>query len=238
MYTILLKDDKSLIATKRETIIQYSNLVDKIRFLIPPTIAENDMTEYATVLLQYISPTSKKLHTEFLTLSDEKYNDHLQYVLPVNTKMTIEAGNVELQLTLYKNNLTVDGEVEQFVMQTTPCCIKILPVASWTTAVTDETLAPLDAKIQELMALEKEIETVQSQIAEFQVSIIDDENISGTSTYSSKKIEEKFLDIDEVTNEIDDRAINESDIDTLYEGYDIALAERLSNEEIDMLFEN
>lgn len=202
MYTILLEDDKSLISTKKEAIMQYSNLVDKIQFLIPLEVSDNDMTTFTSVLLEYMSPISKIYRTEFLQQSSELYNEHLQYILPVDSKITAEAGDVELQLTFYKTVMTEDGEAQVPVFKTQGYKLKIIPVANWSQFVASEFMQPLDQRIAELLVLQEEITAIQDQIMDYQSNLIDDENISEHSTYSSKKIEEKFFDQTEVNEEI------------------------------------
>lgn len=166
MYTIMLTPDKTLFATKKEAIMQYSNLADKIQFLIPPEISDNDMNSFDTVLLEYLSPISHVYRTEFLKRSDELYKEHLQYVLPVDTKITAEAGDVELQLTFCKADMTANGEVQSPVFKTQSCKISIIPVANWSQFVPSEALTPIDQRIVQLLALQEEITEIQSQIME------------------------------------------------------------------------
>ena len=52
-----------------------------------------------TVVMEYILPVSKKYRTEFLVASEELYKDYVEYTLPFDTKLTSEAGDIEVQLT-------------------------------------------------------------------------------------------------------------------------------------------
>lgn len=203
MYTILLNNDKALIATHKEAIMQYSNLCDEIRFLIPPTVAGNDMSTFSTASLEYLSPVSHIYRTECLTRSEELYNEHFQYVFPVDTKITAEAGNIELQLTFYKAEMTPDGEVQTPVFKTQPCTIKVIPIANWSQYIPSENLTSLDQRIAELLILQNEITEIQTQIMEKQNNLINDEVVSENTTYSSKKIEE-FIDKDESNETVSD----------------------------------
>lgn len=192
MYTILVKEDKSLFATHKETIMQYSNLCDKIRFLVPQIIGENNMSDFSVVVLEYLSPVSHIYRTEYLIRSEELYNDHFQYIFPADTKITAEAGNVELQLTFYNAEMTPDGEVQTPVFKTQVCTINIIPTANWSQYIPSESLTALDQRIAEILVLQNEITEIQTQIMEKQNTLIDDETISDKTTYSSKKIEESI----------------------------------------------
>lgn len=52
-----------------------------------------------TVVMEYTLPVSKKYRTEFLVASEELYKDYVEYTLPFDTKLTSEAGDIEVQLT-------------------------------------------------------------------------------------------------------------------------------------------
>lgn len=235
MYTILLTKDKTLIATQKEAIMQYSNLVDKIQFLVPPMISENDMTTFTTVLLEYISPISKIYRTEMLTVSPEMYKEHLQYLLPVDTKITAENGDIEVHLTFYKTEMTADGEAQVPIFKTQTCKITVIPISNWSQFVPDNMLQPLDQRIAEMLVLQKEITAIQEQIMNYQQNgdlLIDDENISDKTTYSSKKIEEKFYDETEVKTEVSDTV--EEKVDQKFDEF--GENQSVSNEEIDSIF--
>ena len=53
MYTILLQNDKSLVATNRCTIHQREKLMDKLVFLIPKTYNDIDLTDFI-IQMQWI----------------------------------------------------------------------------------------------------------------------------------------------------------------------------------------
>ena len=98
MYTILVKDTNELSITVKERIMQRSKLIDNLHFLVNPLYKDEiDMTGF-TVMMEYILPVSKKYRTEVLTLSEELYKEKLEYKLPFDTKLTEEAGNIEVQL--------------------------------------------------------------------------------------------------------------------------------------------
>lgn len=146
MYVILVNDDNTMLATKKQRIVQRSKLVDDLWFLVKPTYNGHDMSMF-TVSLEYVSPISKKYQHEILTLSQEKYNDYLKYVLPIDTKLTAEAGDIALQLTFLYVGFDENGESEQRVRKVNGTGIKVFPVEAWSDIIPDSALSALDQRI-------------------------------------------------------------------------------------------
>ena len=96
MYTILMNNDKSLIASVRTTIYQRENLVDKIQFLCPQKYDDVNLADYVAVL-KYVDQ-GNELHFEVLAKDSELYKNRLRYILPVDTKLTRFAGNVSVRI--------------------------------------------------------------------------------------------------------------------------------------------
>lgn len=151
MYTILICDDNSLMTTKRERIMQRSKLVDNLQFLVPQFYNDLDMSDY-TVQLEYILPCSRIYRTEILQLSDEMYKDHLRYLLPFDTKLTAESGEIEVQLTFVKANLDAKGKGVQRVRKTSTTTINIVPIAAWSDIIPDSALSAIDERLIKLDA--------------------------------------------------------------------------------------
>jgi hypothetical protein len=147
MYVILINDDNSLSAPKKQRIVQRSKLVDTFWFLVKPMYNGYDMTN-ATVLLEYLKPMSKKYCNEILVLSDDKYEDHLKYTLPVDTELTDEHGEIELQLSFIYVDIDVDGKAIQRVRKTAPTIkIHVTPISAWSDIIPDSALSALDQRI-------------------------------------------------------------------------------------------
>lgn len=147
MYTILVCEDNSLYGSHKERIMQRSKLVDSMAFIVDPIYKGIDMTN-ASVVLEYLLPVSKKYETEYLTLSDERYNDcFLQYKLPFDTKITSEHGSVELQLTFAYADLDENGNSIQRVRKTSTTIIEIIPISAWSDIIPDAALSALDQRI-------------------------------------------------------------------------------------------
>lgn len=152
-YVILINDDNSLYGSHKERIMQRSTGVDSLIFVTDYLYKKmHDMTN-ATVMLEYVLPCSKKYRSEILELSEERYNDcFLQYKLPFDTKLTSEAGNIELQVTFVYTEMDVDGNIHQRVRKTSPTTIEIIPISAWSDIVPDELLTPLDQRLIVLSA--------------------------------------------------------------------------------------
>ena len=151
MYTIVVCDDNSLMTTKRERIMQRSKLVNNLQFLVKPSYNGLEIAD-CTVQLEYVLPCNRRYRTEILTLSDEMYKDHLQYLLPFDTKITSEAGEIELQLTFVKTDLDAYGNGVQYVRKTSTTKLNIIPIAAWSDIVPDEALSAIDERLIKLDA--------------------------------------------------------------------------------------
>lgn len=182
MYTILVKDDHSLVATQRERIMQRSKLVNKMHFLVPPNFDGLDMTN-TTVCLEYLRPISREYKAEVLIRSAELYKDHLEYILPIDTDLTKEAGQVELQLTFTWVDMDVDGKVSQHVRKTELTYITIIPIANWSIHMPDDALTALDQRMIMLDQLNQQIFDINMALAD---SMPDDLMVKDGKVYLSQ----------------------------------------------------
>jgi len=162
MYTILVKDTNELSITVKERIMQRSKLIDNLHFLVSPLYKDEiDMTGF-TVMMEYILPISKKYRSEILTLSEELYKEKLEYKLPFDTKLTEEAGSIEVQLSFIKLDLDEEGNSVQYVRKTSPATITIVPISAWSDIIPDEVLSPIDAKMLEIQGQIKALEELSN----------------------------------------------------------------------------
>lgn len=147
MYTILVNSDNTLYGSHKERIMKGSKLVDELVFIVEPTYKGIDMTS-ASVVLEFVLPISREYKTEYLTLSDEKYNDcFLQYKLPFDTNLTKEAGSIEVQLTFVYADMDTNGKIVQRVRKTSSTTIDIVPIEAWSDLIPDSALSALDQRI-------------------------------------------------------------------------------------------
>lgn len=146
MYVILVNNDHTLIATQKERIMQRSKLIDNLWFLVPVNYKKHNMSDF-TVLLEYVLPVSRKYRSEILVASNELYNDHLIYRLPLDTNMTVEAGDIELTLSFLSVELDDTGNSVQRSRKTDSIKIHIYPITAWSDIIPDSALTALDQRI-------------------------------------------------------------------------------------------
>lgn len=151
MYTILLNNDNTFTVSHRERIMQRSKLVDKFHILVEPLYNEFDMKNF-TVVIKYLLPISKKYKSEVLELSTDLYKDRYEYVLPFDTELTTENGDIEFTVTFTKLDMDSEGNGVQYVRTTDNCTLSILPISKWDDIVPDEALNAVEQKIIELSA--------------------------------------------------------------------------------------
>ena len=122
MYTIVMRDDKSLQKTVVTTLYQGENLVDKIQFIFPLKYGDLDLSQFKAKL-RYVDPGNVP-HSEDLSLVDSLYkNSKLCYCVPVDSDLTKIAGNISLRIVLTKEN--------KQLLYTGETTISIAPVSPW-----------------------------------------------------------------------------------------------------------
>ena len=160
MYTILINENNEAIISIAERLMQRSKLVDTLHFLTSPTYKGRNMSDF-TVLLEYKLPVSQEPHSEILTLSDELYKENLEYKLPIDTSITKEAGQVEMQISFLKNEMNPDGSITQYSSKLSPCFVNIIPVSAWSNMIPDSELAAIDQRILKLDAIANQLGEMQ-----------------------------------------------------------------------------
>lgn len=164
-YTIIVCDDGSLYGSHKRKIMQREKLFNKLWILVPPYYNGYDMSQ-CTVTMRYLRPISKDFVTETLVLSDERYEEYLKYVLPVDTCFTKEWGDLELNLTFTMLDTDDNGNIIQRVRKTDNHVLTITKLPNWDAVVPDESLAALDQRIimqsAQIKALENLAETLEN----------------------------------------------------------------------------
>lgn len=107
MYTILIKEDHSLVHTHKKRIMYRTTGIDSLRFLVAQKYGNLDMTKVNAVL-EYRTPASKTYGTLVMTPESELYSGFVQFIVPVDLRFTREVGNLEL--TINFSYLTMDNE--------------------------------------------------------------------------------------------------------------------------------
>lgn len=165
MYVILINEDNTLTASVKERVMQRSKLVDTLWFLAKPIYKGYDMSLF-TVTMEYLTPVSHEYRTETLVLSEEGYEGHLKYVLPIDTCLTREAGAVELQLTFSCAELDDEGNSVQRVRKTSATTLDIIPIKAWSDIIPDNALTALDQRIIKVDSQIKALSELQGSKAD------------------------------------------------------------------------
>lgn len=179
-YIFLLENDNEIIASHREVLMQRSKLVDEVWFLVNPKYktCENDMSLFS-VVLEYILPVSKSYHSLALTKDKEGYKEYLKYVVPLDTNLSSEAGDIQLQLSFIYVELDADGNTDgiQKVRKTKVAKLHITPIAAWGDIIPDSALSAIDQRIIKAEAQIKELGYYAEIISENQVdNLVYDDN--------------------------------------------------------------
>ena len=164
-YTIIVGDDNSLYGSQKVKIMEKEKLFNKLWFLVAPYYNGYDMSK-CTLTMRYMLPISKEFKTETLVLSDERYEDYLKYVLPVDTNLTKECGDIGLNLTFTMLDVDDNGHIVQRVRKTDNHILHITHLPNWDGFVADEALAAIDQRIIMTQAQIQRLEEMNQLIAD------------------------------------------------------------------------
>ena len=141
MYDIYIRNDNSVIVTGGNRIMQGSSMVDMVRVLVPKSYNDviTDMSEFSC-MMEYILPCSKKYLVDVLVedvpndQSDDVYKDYVVYKFDVDSDLTTEPGDIEVQFTFAKAALVDEYGIEiepERLRKTKKTRITIVPIAKW-----------------------------------------------------------------------------------------------------------
>lgn len=188
-YVILVENDNSLYGSCKSKIMQKEKLVNKLWFLVPPHYNGYDMSQF-TLTMRYVLPISKEFITETLVLADDKYEEYLKYVLPVDTNLSKEWGNVELNLTFTMVDTDDNGNMVQRVRKTDNYLLTISQIPNWDALIPDSSLAALDQRILKQDAQIKALNELANAF-EGDVNLVDNlvyDDINSTLQLSAKGV--------------------------------------------------
>lgn len=142
MYTLLINENKEVIATHRETIMQRDKLVNKLQVLCPRMFNGLDVSQFDLAMM-YRLPISHDLKLVILTLNDTDYKEeYCNYILDIDTDITSENGDVEITFQFMSTELSDTGENIERVQGIKPTTIHICELADWL-ALSDSALNTL-----------------------------------------------------------------------------------------------
>lgn len=107
MYTILMNNDKSLVASKRIDLYEGDNLADKIQFLFPQTYKDINLNE-CVIRINYIDLAGENI-VETLIKDNELYKDKIRCVIPVDSELTLLYGDITFEVIFC---LDIDGNFD------------------------------------------------------------------------------------------------------------------------------
>lgn len=202
MYTVLIQDDNSVIATVRQRIMQNSNLVDSLRIIVPKTYNDIDLSE-CTAYLEYLTPINHRHNYIELEIANAEYEtDYILYQISFDANLTSEVGNLKFYIHFIQVEMNEDGEVKTPVRQTDEFTIPIIPIADWFSKP-EELLNAFDKKLIEQQEIIKAMADLQSTMSSDKIDDIkldpDTNSIYGTSGGEKKG---KGIDLSELGDAI------------------------------------
>lgn len=202
MYTVLIQDDNSVIATVRQRIMQNSNLVDSLRIIVPKTYNDIDLSE-CTAYLEYLTPINHRHNYIELEIANAEYEtDYILYQISFDANLTSEVGNLKFYVHFIQVEMNGDGEVKTPVRQTDEFTIPIIPIADWFSKP-EELLNAFDKKLIEQQEIIKAMADLQSTMSSDKIDDIkldpDTNSIYGTSGGEKKG---KGIDLSELGDAI------------------------------------
>lgn len=163
MYTFLIQNDNSVIATERQRIMQCSKLVDVLQIIVPKFYNGLEMANYSA-RLEYLTPINHKYNYVELEIADANYKtDYLLYRVPIDINLTSEVGDVEFMVTFIEVTMTEDGVVNTPVRKTDAFTMPIIPIARWFTDISDG-LDTMDQRIIAMMEMQNAMMDTQKII--------------------------------------------------------------------------
>ena len=160
MHTIVVDENGCMHTSVFEPIIQKSNLVNSLKILIPRYYNEFDMHDF-TAMLEYKTPEQSKVGIVDLEDNVILENGYIQYIVPVDIKMTSEAGFLKIMMVFTQSD--EDGKL-LFVRRVGPADVFIKDIGEWEGEDPDGELDSIDQKIAEMQEMIDELKTSQKEL--------------------------------------------------------------------------
>lgn len=150
---ILFKSNKALSVTSKSVIMQKENLADSLFFYLPATYEDITFSQ-PTVTLFYKDP-GNNVYSETLTSTTSDKDGYLKYALPLTSSLTEKAGDIELWLEIV--NTSSDSGVTESITSTIHTGKTTITVKEWDSYALAATVTSLEAKIDALTDMVKEL---------------------------------------------------------------------------------
>ena len=208
MYTILINPDNTVTHSVRKRIIQRSNNVDTLRILVSPEYVNNnndvfDMRDF-TFVMEYKTPMSAKYTPVIIAPSEELYKERIEYLHPFTTKMTAEAGELEVKFQFVKLDMLADGTKVERTRPIDSSSIDILSAKEWADYIAD---TDLDALAQILLAIQSRAEYLEGLANSFDTTKADSLELDAENNKLYLKAKDEILSeigLEELGDEIVD----------------------------------
>ena len=158
MYIFLIGKDNYITTTKSERIIQRSKLANTICIRVANYYNGISMKD-CQAIMRYHLPISDEWKPRELIASEELYKeDYVEYLIPVDTWLTSEPGDVEFEIKFYNGSMDGEVNISQFLRRATHGKIHISCSKDWESGISDPLLGAIDDRIIELIMLQKKQE--------------------------------------------------------------------------------
>lgn len=148
MYVIKMDEAKVLVTTIYASIYEGEKNADALVFLLPKTNGQVDLAN-ASMFLRYVSPDGVG-HSEVLDMYPLPYSDtYYQYRLSIGSKLTSQAGTVELWLTAMDTK-------DDVIVKTSSLMLEIKPAKSIEPYLPSESKDQLEQMEERIAQLAKE----------------------------------------------------------------------------------
>lgn len=228
MYTLFIGKDNYIVTISPERIIQRSKLVNTVCIRVANDYNGLKMQDFQAIMY-YRLPVSKEWKPKELVASEELYKDEfVEYLIPVDTWLTAEAGDVEFEIKFYNVSMGGDINISQYVRKATNGKIHISHSKDWADGIADSLLDTIDQRIIQLMMVqnrqEEMIEETQVLVNNKADNIAKDEatneiyltsqgvEIGSRIKDECDKYGDPIVDINEVNSENSNSSIDETNI--------------------------
>lgn len=155
MYTVLLQKDNTVHYTNVTGVkIIQNSTSNTVQFLSPAIDDEGNNLTDAIMQIEYVYP-SKEYGIKYLSPASTEYKEgyELQYLLPMDSAMTKEAGEIQFVVTFLRMIESEDGvSVQEYVNKHLEGVIPIEAGSKWQMYVPDDLLMPIDQRILKMEA--------------------------------------------------------------------------------------
>lgn len=203
-YTFKIGKDNYIITTHSERLVQRSKSVDYIKIYALNDYNGLCMQDFQAIMY-YRLPISERWESKELIPSKELYeNEYVEYIIPVDTWLTNEAGDVQFEITFYNVSMDENTNINQCVRKATDGIIHISSSKDWGAGIADSLLDTVDQRIIQLMMAQKR----QEEMIEEAQSIM---SIKADNIAKDEETNEIYLTSQ--GNEIGDRIKDACDMD-------------------------